>query len=449
MNDLVVNQHKPQDLPHGWAETTLGEIAEVRLGRQRSPKNHSGARMRPYLRAANVTWSGLDLSDVNEMNFTASESEVYELAPGDVLVAEASGSVSEVGKPAIWRGEIAECCFQNTLVRVRTRNASPDYLRYFLLSEARSGRIGDAAPGVGIHHIGSTRLSAWPVPLPPLNEQRRIVAAIEEHLSRLDAADASLVLGMERLARMPRLILAAALSDVRDHARLADVAKVRLGRQRSPKNHVGPRMRPYLRAGNVTWSGLDLSDVKEMNFTETESAIYELADGDVLLAEASGSAGEVGKPAVWRGEIDQCCFQNTLIRVRAPGEDPDYLRAVFLADALAGKFAQAAPGVGIHHLGSTRLSNWIIPLPPLGEQRRIVARVEEQLSAIDALRATIERAQRRSAQLRRAILERAFRGELVPQDPSDEPASVLLGRLVANQVASSPDTGGRRRALRN
>ncbi len=58
------------ELPTGWAVARLDELAEVRLGRQRSPKNHSGSRMRPYLRAANVTWSGLDLNDVKEMNFT-------------------------------------------------------------------------------------------------------------------------------------------------------------------------------------------------------------------------------------------------------------------------------------------------------------------------------------------------------------------------------------------
>src|SRR5688572_16701481 len=101
-------------LPERWASVRLDEVADVRLGRQRSPKNHSGERMRPYVRAANLTWNGLDLADVKEMNFSASESETYELHPGDVLVAEASGSAHEVGKPAVWRGEIDGCCFQNT-----------------------------------------------------------------------------------------------------------------------------------------------------------------------------------------------------------------------------------------------------------------------------------------------------------------------------------------------
>src|SRR5271166_7150191 len=124
------------ELPPGWVTARLDQVAEVRLGRQRSPKNHSGDRMRPYLRAANVTWSGLDLSDVKEMNFTDDESAVYELRAGDVLLTEASGSASEVGKPALWRDEIEGCCFQNTLLRVRSRAPLPEYLLNLLQSEA-------------------------------------------------------------------------------------------------------------------------------------------------------------------------------------------------------------------------------------------------------------------------------------------------------------------------
>ena len=82
-------------------------------------------------------------------------------------------------------------------------------------------------------------------------------------------------------------------------------------------------------------------------------------------------------------------------------------------------------------------------MPPLEEQRRIVAEIEERLGAIDGLRAAIERAQRRGAALRRSVLERAFRGQLVPQDPSDEPASVLLDRIRAERAAAIPPPSSR------
>ncbi len=83
------------ELPQGWAWASLSLLGEVRLGRQRSPKRATG----PYLRAANVTWDGLDLSNVKQMDFNPPEFEVYQLVPGDILLGEASGSVDEVGKP--------------------------------------------------------------------------------------------------------------------------------------------------------------------------------------------------------------------------------------------------------------------------------------------------------------------------------------------------------------
>jgi type I restriction enzyme S subunit len=93
-------------------------------------------------------------------------------------------------------------------------------------------------------------------------------------------------------------------------------------------------------------------------------------------------------------------------------------------------------GVGLQNLNLGQIGDVAVPIPPPDRRRRIVAEIEEQLSLLDSLRTAVELAQKRSYALRRAILERAFRGELVPQDPDDEPASVLLERIRAERAAA-------------
>lgn len=171
-------------------------------------------------------------------------------------------------------------------------------------------------------------------------------------------------------------------------------------------------MTQYLRAANVTWGGLDLSDVKEMDFTPEEQSIYRLHPGDVLLSEASGSAAEVGKPAIWNNELPGCCFQNTLIRVRSEGALPTYLYYHFLSDAVSARFADAVQGIQINHLGAKGLSNWRIRLAPTEEQQRVVGRIESLLARADAVANAAEVAFERVATVDQAILARAFRAEL-------------------------------------
>ena len=99
------------ELPNGWAWVRVDEIGEVRLGRQRSATRQTGQYSTMYVRAANITNAGLDLSDVLKMDFTPEERERYRLRAGDVVLAEASGSAGQVGRAALWRDELQECCY--------------------------------------------------------------------------------------------------------------------------------------------------------------------------------------------------------------------------------------------------------------------------------------------------------------------------------------------------
>lgn len=211
------------------------------------------------------------------------------------------------------------------------------------------------------------------------------------------------------------------------------IAEVRLGRQRSPDRAVGDHLRPYMRAANVTWDGISTDDVKEMDFTPNEFATYSLRMGDILLSEASGSATEVGKPAIWQDQIPGACFQNTLIRVRASGELVPYLYWHFRHDALSGRFAEASKGIGIHHLGREMLAKWRVHLPPLAEQRRIVAKIEELTARSRSAQEALAELPTLLEQFRQSVLASAFRGDLTAdwrtKHPDAEPASVLLDRI--------------------
>ncbi|MGE6992347.1 MAG: restriction endonuclease subunit S [Pseudomonadales bacterium] len=175
------------ELPMGWAIARVSQTGEIKLGRQRSPKDHFGEHMVPYLRVANVKENSLDLSDVKEMNFTPAEQEIFRLLPGDVLLNEGQ-SKELVGRPAIFNGEIPGVCFQNTLLRFRAYDCViPIYaLRYFQ-SCMHSGRFQQAAQQTtNIAHLSASRLAAIEFPLPPVPEQHRIIAKIDQLMALCD-----------------------------------------------------------------------------------------------------------------------------------------------------------------------------------------------------------------------------------------------------------------------
>jgi len=221
---------------------------------------------------------------------------------------------------------------------------------------------------------------------------------------------------------------------------------VQLGRQRSPKHHHGPNMRPYLRVANVFEEHIDVSDVMEMNFTEDEFVEYRLTPGDILLNEGQ-SADLVGRPAMYRGEVSGCCFTNTLVRYKNfPGVvDKKYALIVFLYFMHSGAFKKIAKiTTNIAHLGAGRFSELAFPLPSIEEQILIAEKFHVLKQSINETADMLKGQRKKMKALRQSILKSAFSGTLVPQDPNDEPASKMLKRIAAEKTTSATPLPARR-----
>lgn len=491
-------------LPSGWASVRVDAAGAVRLGRQRSPDKHTGQHATKYLRAANIKPGGLDLTDILEMDFTPAEKVVLGLQVGDILLTEASGSSSQVGRAALWSGEIAECCYQNTVIRFRPHAATPEYALTVFRHYAASGTFGRLARGVGIQHLGASRFAGLAFPLPPLEEQKRIANAVEDRIREIRDAEAHLRSALDHLQAQRKEILAAAAcgelavstraagesgkeiaksrkkltqrTDSRQNSlfdrteqssppsdgnlpalppawvwvRVDEAGVARLDRQRSPEHHRGENLRPYLRVANVLEDHIDTSEVHEMNFTPDEYETYVLEHGDILLNEGQ-SLELVGRPAMFRDQVAGACFQNHLIRFRAsPAVNPEFALLVFLHYLHAGKFRSLARGsTNIANLGLERFRSMPFPVPPIEEQKAIVKEARQRMDAVRDQVSAVRSSMGRLPEMERELLAAAVAGELVTQDPADETAADMLARLGEPAEITGPiPTGKQDKALK-
>jgi type I restriction enzyme S subunit len=200
-------------------------------------------------------------------------------------------------------------------------------------------------------------------------------------------------------------------------ASVEQAGEVRLGRQRAPQHHSGDHMRPYLRVANVYEDRLDLSDVKEMNFTPDEFETYALRDGDILLNEGQ-SPELVGRPAMYRGEVPGSCYQKTLLRFRVrEGIRSDFALLVFRSYLHSGRFRRSASiTTSIAHLAAERFVVIEFPVPSEAEQVQIVDLATSKLSVIAHLERELAEQRKAATSLRQSVLAAAFSGILVDQE---------------------------------
>lgn len=451
--------------PLHWEVTDAGNLLDLINGRafKSTEWNTSG---KPIIRIQN-------LNDRNApFNYFQGEAEErHQVQNGDMLLSW-SGTPGTSFGAFIWdRGDavLNQHIFK---VAIFSELLDKRYLQ-LAINACLDVLIGSARGGVGLKHVTKGQIESMRIPLPPLEEQKRIVAKVDELMGICDRLESQLA---ERAKLFPLLsqanharflkepteenlkaifpvqsvqacedlrasvltlaVTGALLSrdgagkDARTYlgeptrlrpkpgvelkdlpqnwvwARVDETGDVQLGRQRAPKYHRGPNMRRYLRVQNVYEDRLDLSDVKEMDFSPGDFETYRLSHGDILLNEGQ-SRELVGRPAIFRGELDDVCFQNTLIRYRhKPFVIPEYALLVFRSYMRSGRFQDnAKQTTNIAHLGAGRFSAMEFPLPPREEQERIVAKCDSLLSVVANLEAKWEKSIRMQSLIASAVLE--------------------------------------------
>lgn len=243
------SSHPLPKLPQGWISAAVGQLGEVKLGRQRSPKHHTGKYMRPYLRVANVFENRIDISDVMRMNFTPREFEIYRLEEGDILLNEGQ-SLELVGRPAMYRNEISNCCFQNTLVRFRVYKAmNAHYALIVFRSYLHNGQFRRIAKiTTNLAHLGANRFAKLEFPLPSAGEQVEIVREVESRLTAADRLAARLDRQLERARATRQSLLREAFAgrllsqDPNDEPASLLLKRIRAAREVEAQKPKGERM---------------------------------------------------------------------------------------------------------------------------------------------------------------------------------------------------------------
>lgn len=424
----------------------------------------------PFVSVKDFSGGKLDLSDTRFITKDEHTLLFRRCDPrrGDILL----GRIGTLGKAVVVDVDIEFSLFVSAaLIRPRLDVLDSDFLRFALNSPFVTDQFNHIKVGGATHtnKLNLGDLGGIQIPLPPLAEQKRIVAKVDELMALCDQLEsqqkqretkkatlvqaaltrftdaptpanlsvlfhpsyaintdeirsAVLALAVQgQLVRQleidgnadvyfqrPTSLLLSVLPDLPAQwtwARVDETGRVDLGRQRAPQHHLGPNMRPYLRVQNVYEARIDISDVKSMNFTPSEFETFALQWGDILLNEGQ-SHKLVGRPAIYRGEVPGACFQNTLVRYR--GHEfifPEYALVVFRAYMRNGRFQKISKQTtNIAHLSAGRFASLEFPVPPLAEQKRIVAKVEELMALVDKLEAQLAASRDAGAKLIEAVV---------------------------------------------
>lgn len=443
-----------RELPVGWVDAQVGEICRLLNGRAYSKSELLDSGKYRVLRVGNLFtnphWyhSDLELDD-----------DKYCQA-GDLLYAWSASF-----GPHVWKGEKVIYHYHIWKVEHDENLIHRDFLKAFFHWDTNRIKQQQGS-GSTMLHVTKKSMEERAIPVPSASEQRRIAAKLDTTLAAVDACRQRLDGVADLLKRFRQAVLAAATSGEltrewreergRDHSmeetRLGEVI-LEMRNGLSPKPTMNPPGVKILRIGAVRSGSIDWEDHRYLELSAKEVTAFGLQPDDLLFTRYNGTLEFVGVCARV-GEIsDQYVYPDKLIRARCdPGKVlPAYVEIAFGSDNVRSqveslvKSSAGQKGISGGDLKVIRFS-----LPLIDEQQEIVRRAQELFTLADQLEARLATARKIVDRLTPALLAKAFRGELVPQDPEDESVSELLERIRAARQAEAgagkPSRRGRPKA---
>jgi type I restriction enzyme, S subunit len=414
-------------LPENWIWVDLGDILETTSGgtpRRNRTDYYNGSIA--WVKSGELNYNIITDTEERITDVALKNSSAKLFPKGTLLIALYGATVGRLAFLGIDASTNQAVCgiFRNSNIDIK-------YIYYYLMSQysfLNSLSAGGAQP-----NISQTIIKKLNVPLPPLNEQNRIVLKLDELLSELEKGKEQLQNSLEQLKVYRQSVLKNAFE-----GKLTDASDIRLGTLEEVIDNVeyGSATKskkagkvPVLRMGNIQNGKFEWDDLV---YTSDDNEIekYLLKKGDVLF-NRTNSPELVGKTAIYKGEMP-AVFAGYLIRINFSKDrlDPNYLN-YFLNSQIAKNHGNVVKSFGVNqaNINGTKLKQYPFPICNLDLQKEIVLEIDTRLSVCDKMEADVNGAIQQAEALKLSILQTAFEGKLVGQNAADEPAIVLLERI--------------------
>ncbi|MFH2091310.1 MAG: restriction endonuclease subunit S [Pseudomonadota bacterium] len=471
-----------ETLPGNWIETNLSNV--VIYGKGKKPKKLStahGKDMVPY---------------INIKAFEQGIIDEFADMPSSKLIDREDILVVWDGARFGLTGMGIEGAAGSTLMVLKPVLCYPKYIYSFI--NRYYSYINSKPKGTGTPHVNPDIFWNLQFPIAPLNEQNRIVARLDAIIPRIDSLKARLDKIPTLIERFRQSVLTAAVTgkltekwrEEHPEVESAEVLLERIKKERenrykkacevakkkgehkpkkihlfnnnetelpfdapiswknttlgniiydfcygsSEKSDYNKKGTPVVRIPNVLKKYLDLTDLKYLEHEEKNNNNI-VTENDVLIIRSNGSKALVGKNCIVPFLEKEYAFASYLIRIRPAIINANYMYIILNAPVIKEQFySTSKSSAGINNINTEELSNVTLALPPFDEQKEIVRQVENLFAFADKLEAHFQKAKARIDKLSQSVLAKAFRGELVPQDPNDEPAEKLLERIMAEKT---------------